>query len=294
VHRGGNWRDDAIACRLAFRSGNAPDARRHHVGLRVCLVLADNRPAPPLVDVAKMQQPLGPATKPDAPRATAKVAAQQPSEVWLKSIKPEISSFYAGSTPGKIVVNGMVSENGIYAHPHLKLSRSHFKFALSPGFHLLTGWAGIADYYQDASGGKSTPTPRSPLVFKVVGDGETFWQSTMKKRGEAAPFKLDITGVAALELIAECSGSPSDAVWLEPQLSATQLSDSEIEKALKQEVQKATQTEAVCIAQRAVRLANRTEERDVMLSAKRIAMAAAKKAGSREVVGSIVEQLKGK
>jgi formylglycine-generating enzyme required for sulfatase activity len=38
VLRGGGWRLDGRRCRSAFRLGNMPESRRHHLGFRVALV----------------------------------------------------------------------------------------------------------------------------------------------------------------------------------------------------------------------------------------------------------------
>jgi len=63
--------------------------------------------------------------------------------------------------------------------------------------------------------------PRSPLTFKVVGDGKVLWASKPVARvRQVERCQVRVTGIQVLRLEVECPGSNhrAHAVWLEPRL----------------------------------------------------------------------------
>jgi len=69
-------------------------------------------------------------------------------------------------------------------------------------------------------------TPATPLVFRVLGDGNELWKSkTIQRRvNQVAEFDscdVSIAGVQRLELVVDCPGSDiaSASVWINPQVS---------------------------------------------------------------------------
>ena len=65
--------------------------------------------------------------------------------------------------------------------------------------------------------------PRTPLVFKLVGDGRTIWRSRpLGRKGDHQPCSADVTGIDKLSLRVECPGPENWglAAWVEPRLTA--------------------------------------------------------------------------
>jgi serine/threonine-protein kinase len=111
----------------------------------------------------------------------------------------------------KIVVDGNASPNGLSMHAIPK-SASHVAYLLNKQFSTFKAAAALND---DAQGSAS------PLVFKVLADGKTLWQSTpIQKFKQPQECELDITGAEKLELAVECSGENGNghAVWVEPRV----------------------------------------------------------------------------
>ncbi len=92
-------------------------------------------------------------------------------------------------------------------------------FAIGKKFHQFRATAALAD--------SDSTSLHSPVVFQVLADGKPIWRSkTIKGDNRFQPCMLDVTGVDRLTLRAEVTGSNSsnfetNAVWLEPWLSAT-------------------------------------------------------------------------
>ncbi len=75
---------------------------------------------------------------------------------------------------------------------------------------------GIMDRFKD-----DFRSPRSPVVFEVVGDGKQLWQSDpISRYGQGQECSVAIDGVRELELRVNCAGSNycSHCVWVEPRL----------------------------------------------------------------------------
>ncbi len=65
--------------------------------------------------------------------------------------------------------------------------------------------------------------PKTPLVFKLVGDERTIWQSRpLGLKGDHQPCSVDVTGIDELSLRVECRGPENWglAAWVEPRLTA--------------------------------------------------------------------------
>ena len=76
----------------------------------------------------------------------------------------------------------------------------------------MTGLVGIAD----------RANPKSPLTFRIDGDGKTFWKSQpLKKAGVTEAFRVRVDRVKQLTLVVECPGSHDGcwALWIDPELT---------------------------------------------------------------------------
>lgn len=75
--------------------------------------------------------------------------------------------------------------------------------------------------------------PRSPLVFKVVGDGILLWKSSsLTRKRDQEPCKISVAGVKELSLRIECQGPDnwSLASWIEPRLLETKTQSKPTDK----------------------------------------------------------------
>ena len=65
--------------------------------------------------------------------------------------------------------------------------------------------------------------PKGKLRFQIYGDDrKILWESRfVNKAGQAIPYRVNITDVDELSVVAECHGSSQDGhiVWLEPKLT---------------------------------------------------------------------------
>lgn len=112
--------------------------------------------------------------------------------------------------PVPIEVAGVRYPKGLSVHPP-QGGASSVKYALGGRAGTLVGACGFNEYEQ----------PPAPVNFQILGDGRVLWETKpMKKWREAVPFRVDVRGVATLELRAHAAGFPihSHAVWLDPHL----------------------------------------------------------------------------
>ncbi len=67
--------------------------------------------------------------------------------------------------------------------------------------------------------------PRTPLVFKIQGDGRVLWRSKpLSQKGDNQTCKVSVEGVDELSLLIDCPGPENWGLgaWIEPQLSVRQ------------------------------------------------------------------------
>jgi len=111
-----------------------------------------------------------------------------------------------------VVFDDRPSLYGLWMHPRENGS-AHAKFLAQGKFRRLSGAAAIDD--------RALTFMKTPLTFRVAGDGRVLWTSQPLKGYKASqPFDIDVTGVKELELRVDCPG-PHDhafAAWLDPQL----------------------------------------------------------------------------
>jgi hypothetical protein len=127
----------------------------------------------------------------------------------------------AGKPPsGRILVNGKESPNGLsicpdsntYAAAKYRLGKTAQTFLASVALNDSAGGAGLNP------GVGKIPTA---LTFQVFGDGKRLWESKpVDSARNVQDCKVDIAGVAVLELRVDCPGdyTNAQAVWLEPRV----------------------------------------------------------------------------
>lgn len=121
-----------------------------------------------------------------------------------------------------LVFDSNPSPHGIYMHG-LASSNVFIKYQLDGRFEMLESTAFIPEMLAEQG------DPRAPLVFSVVGDGKTLWQSkALSRKGEHEPCVVSINGVNELSLKIECQGRDNWALgaWIEPQVCGTGLKPS--------------------------------------------------------------------
>jgi hypothetical protein len=115
--------------------------------------------------------------------------------------------------PGaKVLVNGKERLRSLSLHPPEK-GKAYIIYNLGGTYRTLVGEVALLD-------GNGT-APRTPLVFKVVGDGSVLWTSTpIGKLGMVQKVKVRVAGVRRLALEIHCSGSSHFAcgLWVDPQV----------------------------------------------------------------------------
>ncbi len=115
-----------------------------------------------------------------------------------------------------LVFNGVEGRDSIYMHPS-RDSYSSVIFDLDRPYKVLKGWAAIPQIKNERRQGNTA----TPLIFKVVGDGNLLWQSQpIKKKDSMVAFEVDLKGISTLQLRVECPGSNGWAVaaWYQPAL----------------------------------------------------------------------------
>jgi serine/threonine protein kinase/S1-C subfamily serine protease/peroxiredoxin len=110
-----------------------------------------------------------------------------------------------------VKVNGAESPFGFSMHPPAKGS-SRVAFRLDGQYQKVQGGVGINDAVDDA---------RTPLVFRILGDGKELWKSgPIKSAHDETQFDVAVSGVSELTLVVECPGDNAWAMasWIEPRL----------------------------------------------------------------------------
>jgi hypothetical protein len=104
-------------------------------------------------------------------------------------------------------------EHGVYLHPPARNSSAEASYPLEEGYQRLRGAVGIRDDV-------FFPRAKSPLTFRLLGDGNELWRSRapLQAAGEWEPFDVDLTGVRRLTLQVDCPGdhTGAHAAWLDP------------------------------------------------------------------------------
>ena len=132
---------------------------------------------------------------------------------WGKFGKKGELGFRPGNS-SRIRVHGQESPNGLSTHPPSDGS-SHVIYGIQGLYRTLQADVALADYVSP-----NFPS-RTPVVFRVHGDGILLWESKpVAKRQEIQSLKVRVAGVQTLKLEVHCPGNYRDAgaVWLEPVL----------------------------------------------------------------------------
>jgi hypothetical protein len=219
------------------------------------------------------------------------MAAQPPIEQFLNRLTPVETNVL--HQPGiTITAKGKVSSHGIYQAPLKNFASSCLRYELNDSWEWFSGGVGLTDH-----GGEIVEAPMAPPTVRIVGDGVLLWSSDpIKQRSVVFPFKVDVSAIKILELYVDCPGirRGSNVGWFEPILSSSgvRFDPHEVEKQLKAELPKATPIECLSIARRALKVANASDDRSVVNSAKRIAIAAAKKTGNQQFANTVLASIK--
>jgi hypothetical protein len=111
-----------------------------------------------------------------------------------------------------VVFDGRPSPYGLWMQPRAN-GTAHAKFHLDGQFRRLQGVAAIDD--------RALNLTKTPLSFRIAGDGRVLWTSQPLKGYKASqPFDINVVGIKDLELRVDCLG-PNDmgcATWLDPRL----------------------------------------------------------------------------
>ena len=158
---------------------------------------------------------LGPAVDPLIQDRIRQALAVLPQRNYL-FFKPEVS-VEGVEHPEKlrtyhIKVDGTPSPFGLSAEPPAKGS-SRVIFRLDIPYKRFEGGVGINDVAGES---------KTPLVFRILGDGKELWKSSpLKRPSERVNFDVDVAGVRELTLVVDCPGENIGALasWLEPRLS---------------------------------------------------------------------------
>jgi formylglycine-generating enzyme required for sulfatase activity/tRNA A-37 threonylcarbamoyl transferase component Bud32 len=114
----------------------------------------------------------------------------------------------------EILFRGKPTAHTLWMHPPQLGSTTAFaRYQLDGRFATFAAEAGIPDGVID---------PRSPIEFRVLGDGRELWKSpALTKRGESAEVSVDIQGVKELRLEVSRGDKNGNchAVWLMPRLT---------------------------------------------------------------------------
>jgi hypothetical protein len=159
--------------------------------------------------------PLSPDSVVDIPDTTPTAAKEQPQPrpmtlaefpVYLSDLRPiEVVALQVPAAP--VRVRQQQSAHGIFLHPAAN-STAKIAFNLARSYRLLTGAAAL----NDSANGPAL----SELTMRIVGDGQTLWTSRpIQVPGTAEAFRIDVTGVARLELQVQCPGADgrAHAAW---------------------------------------------------------------------------------
>ena len=276
VLRGGNVGSGRTGVhRSAYRHGVPPDRRFNTVGFRVVCEIASAAPI-------------------SRPALKGKATEPKPAEigertVCLSSMKPVVAEARGNGAP---IINGLQVQHPVFGHPPKSSQTSHLQYLLSKQYETFSGAVGSTD---------DRPRPFGQVTFRIVGDGELLWTSTLTERGRTRSFRVDVTDVSSLELFVDCPGLSgvghiSNPLWIDPILytSGRPFDPHEMVERLKHDLAKASPEDCVLIAQRAIKLAKKVrDDRGFLTSAKQIALRAVKKTDNPEFANTIQAALKG-
>lgn len=118
---------------------------------------------------------------------------------------------------GRVAMHGVVVKGksypkalGIHAVEHGEVGA---EFSLDRRFKRFLGGVAINDTATEGS--------RTPLTFRVVGDGKTLWTSRpVQAAGAVQPFSVSVRNVRKLRLYVDCEGDAwsAQSVWIDPRL----------------------------------------------------------------------------
>jgi hypothetical protein len=114
-----------------------------------------------------------------------------------------------------LIFEGQHSKHGIYLHAGNGFPAT-VSYGLTQRFSTFRAIVLIPEMLQWQG------DPKSPVVFKVIGDGRTLWQSTpLVKRGEHQVCEVPVDSIKSLTLTVECLGANNWGLagWIEPRLS---------------------------------------------------------------------------
>jgi hypothetical protein len=159
----------------------------------------------------------------DAPGQTipagATVSTAKGAGTFLSDLKEEsVSVGYGNFTKkgerypdSRIKVNGADSPNGLYMHPP-KNGASRIAYTIGKAYRTFKASVALDDSAASSDVG---------VIFKVIGDGKTIWESKpIKQVRKTEECSISVAGIQKLELFVDCPGVnwQARAVWVEPQL----------------------------------------------------------------------------
>jgi hypothetical protein len=114
-----------------------------------------------------------------------------------------------------LMFDGKHSAHGIYLHARPSVQAS-ITYRLGKRFSAFRSEVVIPEMFPHQG------DPRTPLVFKLVGDGRTIWRSRpLARKGDHQPCSVSVKGIDELSLRVECKVPENWCLtaWVEPQLS---------------------------------------------------------------------------
>jgi hypothetical protein len=112
----------------------------------------------------------------------------------------------------KVIVNGKQLLHSLSLHPPSN-GTAYIAFKIDGAYRILLGEVALAD----GDGGSAS----TPIVFRVVGDGQVLWTSKPMTRPKSPEkLKVRLSGIQILRLEIDCPGNfvRAHAIWVEPQL----------------------------------------------------------------------------
>jgi alpha-galactosidase len=125
------------------------------------------------------------------PTPLAEVPADSNTQAWGSL---QIDKAVSGSP---LVIAGRTFTHGLGTH-----AASEIVYALEDGCETFTAWVGVDDHLKAHPDAKN-----ASVVFQVIGDGKTLFESGVMRMGDAAKeVKVPLKGVAQLKLIVTDAG----------------------------------------------------------------------------------------
>ncbi|MCY2986467.1 MAG: NPCBM/NEW2 domain-containing protein [Planctomycetota bacterium] len=175
-------------------------------------------PVEPAVPTPVAVQPPPPSVPQNAMPAEHETAFEREAVAgpWLSDLKPlEVVGvdLRSGELRRSVTLGGRTRPHGLRARPMAGQGECRLSYSLDGQYVQLRGVAGI----QASGGGQVGEQERaSSVVFRIYGDGNLLWESEpLREPGAAAPLDLNLSGVAVLALVVDCSDSAvsPDCVW---------------------------------------------------------------------------------